>query len=260
MTEIEHCRILRFTAEGDETVEDAVTVEEPLTLFLNGKELVTLLCSPSYAEQLAVGFLFTEGIIEKGEDIEGIRCYEGKGVVNVSIRGNGIPGANRGSRRITSGCGGGTSFYRDQDLKRLSKVSSQEKFDRAEITALMQEMGRKSRLFRETGGVHSSALARGGALVLFREDIGRHNAIDKIIGECILSHIPFDDACLMTSGRITSEITRKAGVAGIPVIASRSAPTSLAIRMAKELDLTIIGFVRGKRMNIYTAGWRISGG
>ena len=126
------------------------------------------------------------------------------------------------------------------------------------IIDLMQEMGKRSELFRETGGVHSSALAREGTLVLFREDIGRHNAIDKIIGECLLSGIPFDDALLMTSGRITSEIARKAGIAGIPVIASRSAPTSLAIRMAEELDLTIVGFVRGKRMNIYTGDWRIT--
>ncbi|GAH48634.1 unnamed protein product, partial [marine sediment metagenome] len=91
----------------------------------------------------------------------------------------------------------------------------------------------------------------------FREDIGRHNAIDKIIGECFLSDIHLGDTILLTSGRTTSEITRKVGAAGIPVISSKSAPSSLSIKMAKELGLTLIGFVRAKRMNVYTEEWRI---
>jgi FdhD protein len=257
MKRTEQFDILKLTIKGIEQKKDVVTVEEPLTLFLNGKELVTLLYSPSHAEQLAVGFLFSEGIIRKSDDIEGMRFYEGKGVVNIDLKENGAPKDRSASRLVTSGCAGGTSFYRNQDLEDLSKISSKTTFNRAEIIALMREMGRRSNLFRETGGVHSSALARKGELVLFREDIGRHNAIDKIIGECFLQEIPFDDALLMTSGRISSEIARKAGITGIPVIVSRSAPTSLALRMAKELDLTIVGFARGKRMNIYTSEWRI---
>ncbi len=258
MTKTERCDVFKLTAEGDEQTKDVVTVEEPLTVFLNGEELVTLLYSPSHAKQLAAGFLFSEGIIRKREDIDTIRFYKSKGVINISVKGNGTGRAQLSSRLITSGCAGGTSFYRNQDLETLTKISSKKKFKRMAIVALMREMGRRSKLFRETGGVHSSALAREGTLVLFREDIGRHNAIDKIIGECLLSGDSFDDALLLTSGRITSEIARKAGAAGIPVIASRSAPTSLAIQMAKDLCLTVVGFVRGKRMNVYTAEWRIT--
>jgi FdhD protein len=258
MRRTERFDILRMAAEVEEKLKDVVVVEEPLTIFLNGEELVTLLYSPSHARELAVGFLFTEGILRKDVQLESVRFYERKGVVNISLKNNGTGKAERSSRLITSGCAGGTSFYRNHDLKTLSRIRSKKRFTRAAIITLMREMGRRSTLFRETGGVHASALCREGTLVLFREDIGRHNAIDKIVGECVLSGIRLDDALLMTSGRISSEIVRKAGIAGIPVIASKSAPTSLAIRMAKELELTIVGFVRGTRMNVYSGAQRIS--
>ncbi len=250
--------IIRIRGEVGEKVRDTVSVEAPLTIFLNGEELVTLLYTPSYSKQLAVGFLISEGVIKERLDIESIRFYDNKGVININIKNNGAPSKRVSSGRvITSGCCGGTSFYRVKDTKNLRKITSKEKFSSDTIINLMKEMAKRSLVFRKTGGVHSSALAKGGRIILFRDDIGRHNAIDKIIGECFLSGIQLDGSVLLTSGRITSEITRKAGVVGIPIIVSKSAPSSLSIRMAKELGITLVGFVRGKRMNIYSEEWRI---
>lgn len=255
----ETVEILRIKGGVEEKVRDAVTIEEPLTIFLNGEEVVTLLYTPSYPEQLAIGFLVSEGVIKKKAHIESIRFYDNKSVININIKANGNASKKLTSKRlITSGCCGGTSFYRADDVKHFKKITSKKKFVKDNIVNLMKEMSRRSFNFRKTGGVHSSALARKGRIALFREDIGRHNAIDKILGECFLSNIPLDDTILLTSGRITSEITRKVGRAGIPVVVSRSAPTSLSIKMAREQGLTLIGFVRAKRMNIYTEGWRIT--
>ena len=258
MLKTEDFDIIRIRGEVGEKVRDTVSVEAPLTIFLNGEELVTLLYTPSYSKQLAVGFLISEGVIKERLDIESIRFYDNKGVININIKNNGAPLKRVSSGRvITSGCCGGTSFYRVKDTKNLRKITSKEKFSSDTIINLMKEMAKRSLVYRKTGGVHSSALAKGGRIILFRDDIGRHNAIDKIIGECFLSGIQLDGSVLLTSGRITSEITRKAGVVGIPIIVSKSAPSSLSIRMAKELGITLVGFVRGKRMNIYTEEWRI---
>lgn len=250
--------ILRIKDEGGEKIRDTVSIEAPLTIFLNGEELVTLLHTPSYSKQLAVGFLLSECFIKKRSDIDSIRFYNSKGIININTKNNGDASKKLSSGRvITSGCCGGTSFYRAKDVKNFKEITSKEKFSSDTIINLMKEMARRSLIFKKTGGVHSSALAKGGKIILFREDIGRHNAIDKIIGECFLSDIHLGDTILLTSGRTTSEITRKVGAAGIPVIASKSAPSSLSIKMAKELGLTLIGFVRGKRMNVYTEEWRI---
>ncbi|TET22349.1 MAG: formate dehydrogenase accessory sulfurtransferase FdhD [Candidatus Cloacimonadota bacterium] len=258
MSRIEHFDIVRICNGKGEKVSEPVTVEEPLTIFLNGEELVTLLYTPSFPEQLAIGFLVSEGVIRDKNNIESIRFYEGKGVVNITVKNNGNdPKQLSSTRLITSGCCGGVSFYRAQDYARFKKITSRKKFQRSIIIDSMKQMTQTSQHFKETGGVHSSSLVQDGKILFFREDIGRHNAIDKILGECFLSDIPCNDALLLTSGRITSEIVRKGGAVGIPVIASKSAPTNLAIKMANEIDLTIAGFVRGKRMNIYTSTWRI---
>ena len=118
-------------------------------------------------------------------------------------------------------------------------------------------MQKKALLFKTTGGVHSAALADSEKLLYFHEDIGRHNAVDKIIGECLLNSTTTDDKGLFTSGRLSSEILLKAAKLKIQLIVSRAAPTSLSIELAETLNITLIGFVRGRRMNIYSHPWRI---
>jgi FdhD protein len=120
------------------------------------------------------------------------------------------------------------------------------------------ELQQKALLFKATGGVHSAALADNEMLLYFYEDIGRHNAVDKIIGECLLNGTATDDKALFTSGRISSEIMLKAAKLKIQLIVSRAAPTSLSVELAEALNITLVGFVRGRRMNIYSHPWRIT--
>jgi FdhD protein len=126
-----------------------------------------------------------------------------------------------------------------------------------DILALVAEFQHRSEVYRATGGVHSAALCDTKSLLIFSEDIGRHNAIDKIFGQCLLEDIPTDDRIVITSGRISSEILLKVARRNVPIIVSKSAPTNLGVRLANDLGITLLGFVRGKRMNAYTHDWRI---
>ncbi len=124
----------------------------------------------------------------------------------------------------------------------------------------MKEFQRRSDLYRTTGGVHSAALCDSEKILVFSEDVGRHNAVDKIFGRCLLEDIPTDDRMVVTSGRISSEILLKVARRRIPLIASKSAPTDLGVKLANDLGITLLGFVRGKRMNVYANRWRIHDG
>jgi FdhD protein len=121
----------------------------------------------------------------------------------------------------------------------------------------MKRFQHSSEVFRTTGGAHSAALCREGEIVVFAEDIGRHNAVDKIFGRCLLDSIGTDGGVIVTSGRISSEILLKVGKRNIPILISKSAPTDLGVKLADDLGITLVGFVRGRRMNIYTHSWRV---
>ena len=125
------------------------------------------------------------------------------------------------------------------------------------IFTLVSDFQHRSQVYRATGGVHSAALCDTKSILVFSEDIGRHNAIDKIFGECILKDIPTDDRMIITSGRISSEILLKVAKRNIPIIISKSAPTDLGVKLANDLGVTLLGFVRGKRINAYTNNWRV---
>jgi len=160
-------------------------------------------------------------------------------------------------RLITSGCGRGTSFYSAADVEGQVKVESQTKISALDVFELVAEFQHRSQIFKTTGGVHSAALCDTKSILIFSEDIGRHNAIDKIFGECILKDIPTGDRILVTSGRVSSEILLKAAKRNIPLLISKSAPTDLGVKLANDLGVTLIGFVRGKRMNVYANDWRV---
>ena len=136
-------------------------------------------------------------------------------------------------------------------------VSSQLTVAPARVYELMKELNRLSDLYRETRGVHNSALADGGNILVFRDDIGRHNAVDKIRGACFLEEIPLGDKLLVTTGRMSSEIVVKVAKMGVPILISRSAPTSLALDLAERIGLTLIGYVRGDKMTVYTGKQRV---
>lgn len=267
---IEEFKIVRVEGDDFTEVEDQVVKEFPLTIMVNGAELVTLACSPIYLEELAVGYLFSEGIIEEKANIQSVRLEEdrifvdlaGLGVSESANQSEGTSNEQRGlpvlkHKVITSGCGRSTIFT-DLNGTGLKKVRSEVQFPHAMIYHLANVLNRSSSLFFETGGVHNALLTDlTGGLELFREDVGRHNAVDKLIGHMVLHGLAPDDKMLVTTGRISTEILLKTARRQIPVLVSRSAPTDLAIRLAYRLGITLVGFARGKRMNIYTHAERI---
>ena len=257
--ETEKVSILKFTETGSSSIEDMVAKESPLTIILNNSELVTLLCSPENLRYLAVGFLFSEGLLKSKDEIKKIMVDDRRGVVRVETEGNEEPASDALFKRfITSGCGRGASFYSAIDAQDQVKVESQVKISTLEVLALVHEFQHRSQIYRSTGGVHSAALCDIRDVLVFGEDIGRHNAVDKIFGSCILNDIATDDHIIITSGRISSEILLKIARRNVPIIVSKSAPTNLGVRLANDLGVTLVGFVRGKRMNVYTHAERIT--
>ena len=250
MSEVERVHILRLTEEGKSNTDDVVVTEFALTIVLNNQELVTLLCSPQKLDYLAVGFLLSQGLIKEGDDIKKIVVDEKRGIARVETK----KAVDISVRPVlaSSGARGAVSSS-------VQKVGAdiEIKLSASQIFSLVEDFVQRSRLFRSTGGVHSAALCDAESILLFSEDIGRHNAIDKIFGECILTDIPTDGRILVTSGRVSSEILLKAAKRNIPLLISKSAPTDLGVKLADDLGVTLIGFVRGKRMNVYTNDWRV---
>jgi len=252
----EEFSIQRITEEGKRDTVDKVVRELPLTIILNDEELVTLLCSPIDLKYLALGFLYSEGLLKSKDEIKKILVDEARGVVRVRTEGD--KGDLRVFKRlITSGCGRGASFYSAADIQNQAKIDSQVTISPGEVFDLVNQFQYRSKVFKATGGVHSAALSDGNKILIFAEDIGRHNAIDKIFGQCLLEDILLDERLILTSGRISSEILLKVAKRKIPIIISKSAPTNLAIKLAGDLGITLIGFVRGSRMNVYTNAWRV---
>ena len=241
--------------------EGAVAREQPLTIILNNLELVTLLCTPIDINYLAVGFLFSEGLIKNKTDIKKVIVDSTKGIVRVETQSNlDAPSDTLFKRIITSGCGRGASFYNITDMQNQTKVVSKVMVSANNVLGLTREFQRRSDVYKATHGVHSAALCDSKRILVFNEDVGRHNAVDKIFGECLLKDIPTDEHIVITSGRISSEILLKVAHRNIPILISVSAPTDLGVRLAIELGITLIGLVRGRKMTVYTNDWRTESG
>ncbi len=241
--------------DGDRVVHgfDEVVAEFPLRVVLNGTQLVTLLCTPSELEELAVGFLLSEGILHCRDSIRSLSVSEQDATVRIELAG--LPSdlsALFEKRTISSGCGKGMTFtnYRTPPDRRIT--IREQSVDLETIRRLLRAFRNISSLYLETGGAHSAALAENGEILFFAEDIGRHNAVDKLIGKAFLRSQPLAHTILLTSGRVTTEIMTKAGRNGIPVVISRAAPSCMAVSYAEDLGTTLIGFARGDRMNVYT--------
>ena len=246
----------QVTEDGKQDARDLVARELPLAIILNNWEVVTLLCSPLDLRYLAVGFLFSAGLLESKDEIEKIAVDEQKGIVRVQTREE-KKRADRllGKQMITSG--GGWVVRCLSDASGPGQVTSRFRVSAAQVLALVRQFQHRSQIFRATGGVHSAALCDERDVLVFNEDIGRHNAMDKVMGRCILESLPTANRVAITSGRVSSEIVLKVAKTTIPILVSRSAPTDLGVRLAGDLGLTLVGFARGDKMNVYTKGWRI---
>jgi FdhD protein len=248
--------IIRINNGFKENILDSVIEEIPLDLFVNSEFYAALMCTPLEVKELAIGFLFSEGVISSMDSIKSIdHPFENRLCV---ILNNEIIVAPRSVRAITSGCGKGSVNVISLEEGSLKPIDSNCCFAAVDILRLMKEFNSKSDLFKQTGGVHSCCICSNQSLLLFSEDIGRHNALDKVVGKALLSSLDLKDKMVMTTGRISSDIVVKVAKAGIQLIVSHSAPTSLALSIAKAANITIIGFARGSRMNIYCNKQRVS--
>jgi FdhD protein len=224
--------------------KDLVVVEKNMELILNGKTRISLSISPREFREFTYGFLLSSGFITSENDVK--KLHIGEESIDVSLE------LKRDAGYILSlGSSGGRHIEVTQgEAEKPFQARMIPQFDK--LFPLFEEFTGKSVVFAETGGVHSAAVCDGQTIVFFAEDIGRHNAVDKVIGKALLKKIDFAGHFLMLSGRISGEIVKKSFYAGFSTIVSRSAPTSMAIEKAKENNMLIIGFLRGNRFNIYT--------
>ncbi len=240
---------------------DSVTTEKRLRIFSNDKEVLSLLCTPTMVRELVVGFALSEGLVEnKGrKDLRQSWCAERIEImwkqdeieVHLPVEFPETPAI------LTSGCAKGITFISNVSEEQIPVVEDSVSVGIRAIIGQYQEFQKRSELFRATGGVHSAALCDGQEIIVFADDIGRHNAVDKIIGYAFLENISLQGKILLLSGRLSSEITTKTIKAGIPMLVSRAAPTDLSIDIARRSKLTLIGFLRGQRLNIYSGADRI---
>lgn len=250
----------RVTKEGKQNTEDLVTRELPLRIMLNNRELATLLCSPLELSYLAIGFIFSAGLIKSKDEIEKIAVDDQKGLVRVETREDREPADRPLDKQLITSGGGRVAIwggYYPDDAPGQKKVTSRYNVSATQVLALVRQFQRRSQIFKATGGVHSAALCDRQGILVFSEDIGRHNAIDKVLGKCILENLPTANRIMITSGRVSSEIVFKVARMNIPILVSRSAPTDLGVRLAGDLGLTLVGFARGDKMKVYTKGGRI---
>jgi len=258
---VDRLKITKVSSGKKEEIEDVVVAEAPLAIFLNEEKLITLLCTPQDQEYLAVGFLFSEGFIQNKKEIERINFDRKKNEINISTKSKrSIPSDFSQTKILTSGCAKGVTFSNVENIDPAKDllIDLQTTLTSSEIQRLMHEFEKRSVLFHQTGGVHAAALADKEKILIYSEDIGRHNAVDKIFGKCLLEEISCEDKLLLLSGRISSDILAKASKSKVSIIVSRSAPTSLAVKNAQKLGITLVGFARGSKMNIYSFPLRIT--
>ncbi len=234
---------------------DAETiVETPVSLTINGTAWLSFMCTPVDLEALAVGFMYNEGVIQSMQEVVDVRVCEHGDNVDVWLdRAVEQPQ----SWRRTSGCTGGVTAV---DLLARPDVSfprQQPKFTPEGIGRLVELLFESQDLYRETGGVHSSALTDGERVLVAAEDIGRHNTLDKIAGMCLMRNVWPETRILITTGRISSEMLQKAARLEAPIVISRTSPSSLSIEMAERYGITLIGYARRQRFNVYTNPQRV---
>lgn len=247
--------IKRINKGLQEETLDSVIEEIPLEIFVNHEFYAALMCTPLEVKALAIGFLFSEGVITSINSIKSIEeKYENRMCIVLDHEINTLC---HSSRAITSGCGSGSVRTISLEEGSVKPIESNCKFNALDILKLMSEFNSKSDLFKQTGGVHSCCICNNDSILVFSEDIGRHNALDKVVGKAMMNNIILKDKLIMTTGRISSDMVVKVAKAGIQLIVSHSAPTTLAINIAKAANITIVGFARGSKMNVYSGEYRI---
>lgn len=233
------------------TIQSEIVDESHSCLTINGKDVAEFMCSPRELNYLAAGFLFNEKIINKAADIQSIHISKNNCIdvwINKRFE---MPS----HKIITAGCGGGVTFddLSEQHEPLISNIS----ISLAKLSDLMKKVHLGAELYSRARGIHTAAITDTKNILLQVEDIGRHNCLDKLAGFALLEEIKTKDRILFSSGRISSEMINKSRRMGIPIVCSRTSPTSLSIKLAQEWNITLIGYLRQNRMRIYNAPERV---
>ncbi|MES2092711.1 MAG: formate dehydrogenase accessory sulfurtransferase FdhD [Actinomycetota bacterium] len=266
-------RVTRVTVgEGATRTEDVLAVEEPLEIRVGGKALAITMRTPGHDIELAAGFLVSEGVVWQAEQFATARYCAGVApgdentynVLDVTL-GVGVPAPDPSLERnffTTSSCGlcGKASIDAVRTLSKYPVGEDPVRIDPALLASFPDRLRASQAVFEKTGGLHAAALFDGttGEMLVLREDVGRHNAVDKVVGWALTEDLlPLRGTVLMVSGRASFELTQKASMAGIPFLAAVSAPSSLAVELATELGMTVVGFLRGPSMVVYSGDERL---
>lgn len=271
----------RYSLQRVERLDDALVIGETRwTLYVNRRRWVSFMCTPQDVHHLALGFMLAEGVISALDDVLQLKVYEAPnrvywlapalglqktlamrgceeavGVIDARVAGNPVPDPS--ARVLTSGCSGGVTFddlsgeHPPLDMPATPVVTVRQ------VLNLIRELNRHAVLYRQCRGVHASALSDGERLLVVAEDVGRHNTLDKIRGQCLLDGIDTQGGILLTTGRISSEMLTKARGMRAPVVISRTSPTALAVELAEVWGMTVIGYARGNQMNVYAGDERM---
>lgn len=270
--------IHRISEKGVEVVQGLVIGESRWALFVNGVEVVTFMATSRDIHLLGLGFLASENLIAGLQDVASIRvnqapdraywyipalginetrhmaiCEEGVGSMEVRLTHGDFRLPQH--RVLTSGCGGGVTF--DDLAKEQTPIESTRTIRVAQIFSMMHDLNVRATLYRECRGVHTSALSDGEKLLSIAEDVGRHNTLDKIRGDCVMRNIDTHDGMLITTGRISSEMITKAAKMRVPIVISRTSPTNLAVQLARAWNIVLAGYVHAGQMQVYNGIERI---
>jgi FdhD protein len=235
----------RYSDKGWGRTSVQVPSEMALAIYVNRKELVTILCTPTKLNGLVLGFLYAEGIISGTGDVASMRVCEEESLAEVMLSNPEYELPTQ--RTLTSGCGGGITFKTQGQRVDSDLVATPE-----EVLSLMKQLQKQMGLYRLCGGVHTSALTDTKSLLVVAEDIGRHNTLDKIQGECLLRGLSTRDRMLLCTGRVSSEMMLKAAKMQAPVIVSRHSPTESAVSLARDLGIALVGHARGSSLSVYS--------
>jgi FdhD protein len=269
-------RVRRWTSGQWTEAPDAVVTEEPLQLLLHGEPLSVVMRTPGHDIELSLGLMFAEGIVRALHEVRLVRISAESGETEKAVRVDadlldsnqvdvhpvGAPRRKPERSMLSSSACGVCGTVLIEDLRRdLAPLPDGPKVDPAMLPGLVEQLRAGQGVFELTGGLHAAGLfTAAGELVHLREDVGRHNAVDKVVGRSLIDGaLPASDSILVVSGRAGYEIIQKAISAGIPVLAAVSAPSSLAVALAREFNQTLVGFLRGDRYNVYAGPERLSG-
>ncbi|MGB5986337.1 MAG: formate dehydrogenase accessory sulfurtransferase FdhD [Desulfobacterales bacterium] len=253
-----HFKILRIENGRKRELTQAVATEVPCTIRVNGTEAATLLVTPTQLKVFTLGYLFTAGMINTADEVHDYYCDSVRWRVDVRTANN-VDLKLLGKRLYTSGCGKGVLYASVIKLSARHPLKVEQSFSVDDLTRALTWLLTHSQLYKDTRGVHSVALSPKGAIPeLTMDDIGRHNATDKIIGHGLLHHLDFKESALLCTGRISSEILHKVKRAEIPLVMSRSVPTHQTILLAREMGVTVVGAAGSGRCSVYTHPDRVT--